>query len=231
MNCRRGCWWLRVGCWSLTGPVTRHTISAAVGPRLNIRRGLPRHRDVKSASVVGEQPVGDQRVGDGAVPAQAPPLDFESFVALRGAALMRLAVLLTGSQQDAEDLWQDTFAHAFRVWPKVQRADHPQAYVRRMMVNQHTSSRRRFWHRERPTDSALLVGPQVPDPGERVVGDDALWQTLAQLAPRTRTVLVLRYFEDLDDRAIAELLDCSRGTVASTASRGLDALRAKGEPS
>ncbi len=152
---------------------------------------------------------------------------FEAFVADAGASLMRLAYALTGSVPDAEDLWQETFADVYRKWRRVDGSDQPRAYVRRMLLNRHTSSRRRRWAGESPTDPHTLraVAAAPADPTDRLGSDDALWRLLATLAPRARAVLVLRYLEDLDDASIADTLGITRSTVAATASRGLAKLR------
>lgn len=156
--------------------------------------------------------------------AAAGAMTFEGFVADAGASLMRLAYALTGSAPDAEDLWQDTFAEVYRKWRHVEASDQPRAYVRRMLLNRHTSSRRRRWTRESPTDPHSLTAVAA-DPTDGVGAQDALWRLLATLSPRARAVLVLRYFEDLDDSSIADALGITRSTVAATASRGLAHLR------
>lgn len=157
----------------------------------------------------------------------SPALTIEQFIADHGAQLMRLAYLVTGSQVDAEDLWQETFTDVHRKWSKVSAAVSPHAYVRTMMMNRHTSAMRRKWTGEHPTDPAayVMTSQAVADPSERVDSDDALWQMLSTLPPRMREVLVLRYFEDLDDHAISEALGLAVSSVRSTASRALAHLR------
>lgn len=140
---------------------------------------------------------------------------------------MRFAYVVTGSHTDAEDLFQDTFTDVHRKWDRVARSDHPYAYVRTMMLNRFTSSRRRRWHGEQPTDpSEHVMAAQVVEDGTgRIDSDDALWRLLATLPTRMRTVLVLRYFEDMDDAAIAQTLGLAVSSVRSTASRALAVLR------
>lgn len=157
-------------------------------------------------------------------------LTLEGLLAERGEALMRLAYLVTGHRADAEDLFQETLADAHRKWHLVQASDHPYAYVRTMLTNRHTSSRRRKWHGERPTDPGELPDRGLADPARRVDSDAALWQLLEQLPDRMRTVLVLRYFEDLEDAEIARTLGIAVSTVRATASRALAQLRERGEP-
>jgi RNA polymerase sigma-70 factor (sigma-E family) len=156
--------------------------------------------------------------------AAAGVMTFEALVADAGKSLMRLAYALTGSAADAEDLWQETFAEVYRKWRRVEASDQPRAYVRRMLLNRHTSSRRRRWTGESPTDPHVLTAVAA-DATDRLGAQDALWRLLATLPPRTRAVLVLRYFEDLDDSSIADTLGITRSTVAATASRGLAQLR------
>ncbi|WP_427384204.1 SigE family RNA polymerase sigma factor [Janibacter sp. G56] len=162
---------------------------------------------------------------------QPARLSIEEFIAERGESLMRLAYLIAGSKHDAEDLFQETFADVHRKWARVAASDSPYAYVRTMMANRYTSSRRRKWHGERPSDPHAGVMDTVvaPDGTGRIDSDDALWRLLATLPPRMRAVLVLRYVEDLDDQTIAETLGVAVGTVRAAASRGLAQLRERGD--
>ena len=153
-------------------------------------------------------------------------MEFEEYVAARGVALRRFAYVLTADPHAAEDLVQSGLADAYRHWRKVQRADHPDAYVRRMMLNRHLSWRRRLASRE-------VVSAELPEPPPRSDSADALasadeaWRLLALLPAKARTVLALRYFEDLDDAAIAQALGVAESTVRSTASRALKSLRSQ----
>jgi RNA polymerase sigma factor (sigma-70 family) len=65
----------------------------------------------------------------------------------------------------------------------------------------------------------------VPDPATDIVNSDHLWRSLATLSARERVVLVLRYYQDMDDRTIADLLGIKPSSVRATASRALAALR------
>lgn len=167
---------------------------------------------------------------EGGAAAAAGGLTIEDFIVERGESLMRLAYLITGQRADAEDLFQETLVDVHRKWSRVQGSDHPYAYVRTMMTNRFTSSRRRKWHGERPTDPVDMPAAADAwfDPSHRVDSDDALWQLLATLPDRMRTVLVLRYFEDLDDSEIADALGIAVSTVRATASRAIAQLRTKG---
>jgi len=148
--------------------------------------------------------------------------NFAEFVAQSLPALLRFGHVLTGNPQEAEELVQEALAKSLRRWRRVRVAD-PVAYVRRAMVNTHLSQWRRW--------SARIQLGDVPesfsdDAGlQRSEEWDALRRALALLPARQRAVLVLRYFEDLPDPAIAALLACRTSTVRSLASRGLAALR------
>ena len=151
-------------------------------------------------------------------------MTFEEYVAARGPALVRLARLLTADHHRAEDLAQDVLARAYVHWRRIQRTDRPDVYVRRMLINAHTSWWRRRANRELSVDS---VGERagVGDPGVGAADRDEMWRLIVELPPRQRAVVVLRYYEDLDDAAIAEILDCSAVTVRTHAMRALATLR------
>ena len=151
-------------------------------------------------------------------------MTFEEFAATRGPGLLRLALMLTGNPQDAEDLLQSAFVAALRHWDRVQGAGQPNAYVRRIVVNEHLSRRRRPRLHQNVSSATDLAGAD-PDSSQALASRDAAWQLLATLPPQQRAVLALRYYEDLSDAQIAELLGCSPATVRSNASRALATLR------
>jgi RNA polymerase sigma-70 factor (sigma-E family) len=148
---------------------------------------------------------------------------FEEFVRARTAALSRVAYLLTGDHHLAEDLVQQALLRVAGRWPALVARGDPDAYVRRVMYNQHISWWRR---REAPTARQEVPKGSTPDPGDAVVAAVAVRQALARLGPRQRAVLVLRYFEDLTEARTAEILGISVGTVKSQARDGLARLRA-----
>jgi RNA polymerase sigma-70 factor (sigma-E family) len=150
---------------------------------------------------------------------------FEDYVAEQGRSLLRLAYVLTSDAHRAEDLTQTVLADAYRHWRKVVSAQNPDAYVRRMLVNAHLDWHRRRSSSERPTDLTVYEVAVDADPTEQVASRDQLRKLLATLAPRARTVLVLRYYADLDDTAIAEAMGVSPSAVRATASRALATLR------
>lgn len=148
---------------------------------------------------------------------------FEEFVAARGPSLLRLAVMLTGNGHDAEDLLQSTFIKVVRHWGRVMEAGSPEAYTRKILVNEHLSWRRRPQRRESVVEQ--VEPASVPDPTGHVSARDAAWQLLDLLPARQRAVLALRYYADLSDDQIAATLGCSPSTVRSNASRALSTLR------
>jgi RNA polymerase sigma-70 factor (sigma-E family) len=139
--------------------------------------------------------------------------------------LFRLAYAVSGDRVAAEDDLQNAFAKVYAQWGRVQRADHPEAYLRRIVLNEVLGGRRTgFLKRERPHGNVELRGA-VASPEGTVVDHDALWSAVRALPPRQRAVVVLRYYEDLSEAEIADALGCSRGTVKSQASAALTALR------
>jgi RNA polymerase sigma-70 factor (sigma-E family) len=148
--------------------------------------------------------------------------DFSAFATSRWPGLVRLAFGLTGDRWMAEDIAQTALAKAYVAWRRVSRADDPDAYLRRILVN---ASNRRFRRRrvtEQPGDPPETA---VEGPAELVSERAALLAALRQLPPRQRAVVVLRYWEDLTDAQIAAALGCSPGTVRSQLSRALAKLR------
>jgi RNA polymerase sigma-70 factor (sigma-E family) len=149
---------------------------------------------------------------------------FEEYVLVRGGSLVRFARLLTGDEHRAEDLVQEVLAKAYVHWRRVGGLDRPDLYVRRMLVNAHHSWRRRRANRE-VVVAAVQDAPTGRDTAAESAERDAVWRLVRQLSPRQRTVIVLRYYEDYDDTTIAEVLQCSPGTVRTQAKRALDKLQ------
>ncbi|MER7273760.1 SigE family RNA polymerase sigma factor [Dactylosporangium sp. NPDC000244] len=151
---------------------------------------------------------------------------FDEFVRARGSVLLRFAYVLTGDRGLAEDLVQNALVKAYLRWDGRAAIERPEAYVRQIIVNEFVS-----WWRRR--SSREVVGP-VPD---RSDGDHAegvterarIRRVLSQLPRRQRAVLVLRYYEGLPDREIANLLGCAEGTVRSLATRAFSTLRSHPE--
>lgn len=149
---------------------------------------------------------------------------FEEFVQDQMMALFGTAYLLVGDVHQAEDLLQSALEKAYRKWRRIQTMEHPEAYVRKVIVNLATDR----WRRRRKTaevtlDEALLAAQ--PDETDLVDLRHALLVGLHQLPAGMRAVLVLRYWEGLSDAEVAKELGRSVGTVKSQASRGLQRLR------
>jgi len=154
-----------------------------------------------------------------------PAVDFAEFVALRGPSLVRLARGLLRDPHQAEDVVQDVLAKALLHWGRISSIEAPDAYVRRMVINGCTSWFRRAVRREHVHDHDAL--PQVLQPDGSVTVDDRdrVVSLLRSLSYRQRAVLVLRHYEGVPDREIADLLGVSEPTVRSLAHRGLTRLR------
>nr|WP_202891863.1 sigma-70 family RNA polymerase sigma factor [Kribbella shirazensis] len=138
--------------------------------------------------------------------------------------MVRLGFTVSGDYQRAEDLAQIALMQAFRKWRKVRAADDPHHYVRRILVNEYLSMTRRRSFSEAPT-ADLDVRRTVPDHAADIANSDDLWRALATLSARERVVLVLRYYQDLDDQTIADVLGIKPSSVRATASRALASLR------
>ncbi|TPQ16175.1 SigE family RNA polymerase sigma factor [Streptomyces sporangiiformans] len=150
---------------------------------------------------------------------------FREFVENRSSALLKTAVLLSGGDRHAaEDLLQNALIKAAGRW---QRIDDPEAYVRQILYRQQVSRWRLKWRRRElsvaePPEGKTGGGDAASAADLRIVMRGAL----ARLTARQRTVLVLRYFEDLPEADVARILGCSVGTVRSTTHRSLARLRA-----
>ena len=148
---------------------------------------------------------------------------FEEFATLRLPALLRFATVLSGDPALADDVVQEVLIRAHLRWRRIDALDRPESYLRKMIVNEFVSSRRRV-RRWVPTATVEPVG-QEPDPADRHADRDELTAELARLPRRQRAVLVLRYYEGFSDVEIADALGCRPGTVRGYASRALAALR------
>jgi RNA polymerase sigma-70 factor (sigma-E family) len=150
--------------------------------------------------------------------------EFRAFASSRASPLHRSAYLLCGDWHLAHDVVQDTLVRAYRHWPRVQQADSPDAYVRRILLN----VVRDRWRRK---DSAVPVArfetePVTGDTADELARRDGLLRALLALPLHQRQTIVLRYLEGMSERETAAMLGCTRGTVKSQSSRALTALRA-----
>jgi RNA polymerase sigma-70 factor (sigma-E family) len=151
---------------------------------------------------------------------------FREFVAARSGEYFRLAYLLTGDHHRAEDLVQTAFGKAAARWPRVVRYDRPDAYVRRILVNEYISLWRR---RRRVAEDPVGDVPDRPargDEAEAAVRRVLLRRALARLTVRQRTVVVLRIYQDLSEADTAAEMGCSVGNVKRLLHQALARLRA-----
>lgn len=150
-------------------------------------------------------------------------LEFDRFVSDASPRLLRLAVVLTGDQGEAEDLAQETFIRVHTRWRHVVSAQNVDAYVNRVMVNCHLASKRK-----RRVATARLTG-DVDSPGrdqlDVIAERDIIREALRGLPVRQRTALVLRFYEELETQEIASVMDISESSVRSAISRGMNELR------
>lgn len=151
----------------------------------------------------------------------------QDFVSGRGPALSRAAYLLTGDHDAADDLVQSAVLRLLRHWKRVQDGD-PEAYVRVIMYHLHVS-----WRRRRRVTEDLGAPPpdrSGADPHPGTLLRLSLDRALGRLSPRQRTVLVLRFYEDLSEEQVAQALGCSVGSVKRHVYNGLARLRAVFRP-
>jgi RNA polymerase sigma-70 factor (sigma-E family) len=156
----------------------------------------------------------------GAAEADTTLGDFCDWAASRQDRLLRAAYLMTGDRQLAEDLVQEAFIKVAMRWKKIGR-ENPDGYVRRVLYHDSVS----WWRRrhevpvERMADGAVPVDPDAVD---RVL---AVRTALAALTAKQRAVVVLRYFDDLSEREVADVLNVSVGTIKSQTFAALARLR------
>ncbi|WP_181312007.1 SigE family RNA polymerase sigma factor [Nocardioides campestrisoli] len=150
---------------------------------------------------------------------RADEQQFHEFVAARSRALGRTAYLLTGDHHLAEDLLQTALLQVARHWERID--GHPEAYARRVLYTQNVSWWRRKRFAERSLESYDDRAAASSDPTLRLTLADAL----GRLTTKQRTVLVLRFYEDLTEVQTAAALGITAGTVKSTTRQALARLR------
>jgi RNA polymerase sigma-70 factor (sigma-E family) len=149
--------------------------------------------------------------------------EFREFALERSSPLHQSAYLLCGDWHLAHDVVQETLVKAYRHWARVRQADNPDAYVKRMLINE---VRGRWRRRDKAEPVArFTVEPSVPDAADDIARRERLLQALLELPLQQRMTVVLRYLEDMTQVETAKLLGCSEGTVKSQSSRALAALR------
>ncbi|ACU77845.1 RNA polymerase, sigma-24 subunit, ECF subfamily [Catenulispora acidiphila DSM 44928] len=147
--------------------------------------------------------------------------EFREFAVASQSHLRRSAYLLCGDWHFAEDLVQIAFDRIYRHWNRVRDADNPGAYARHVVYRCFLDSKRKSRLDTVPVEHL----PENPAPPEHTETRLAVLDALKCLPPRTRAVVVLRYWEDLSVEQTAGILDISQGSVKSMASRGLALLR------
>jgi RNA polymerase sigma-70 factor (sigma-E family) len=150
--------------------------------------------------------------------------DLELFLAERGEALLRSAMLLAGGREAGEDLLQAALERLLRHWRKIE--GDPEGYLRRTLYHLAADN----WRQQQAWRKRLRLlqpgaGAAAVDSTAEVDLRDSLVRLLMQLPPRQRAVIVARYWEQLSEAESARVLGCSVGTVKSAASRGLRRLR------
>jgi RNA polymerase sigma-70 factor (sigma-E family) len=154
---------------------------------------------------------------------------FEEFMRQRQRPLLRFAMVLTGDAQRSEDIVADVLGRAWEKWERIGALAEPNAYVRRMVVNEFLSWKRLTKRTTPRNDVAQLIDDADRDDAsstESVLTErSAMVDALTRLPRKQRAALVLRYYEGLSDAEIAAVLGCGPGTVRSNTSRALAALR------
>jgi RNA polymerase sigma-70 factor (sigma-E family) len=148
---------------------------------------------------------------------------FRDYVATRSRALLRTAYLLTGNVADAEDLVQAALAKTYLAWDRIEDRGALDGYVRRAIVNTHISWWRRRRVEEYPTDE--IPDQAVADHAGTSDLQDSMRRAVDRLPQRMRAAVVLRYYEDMTEAEVADVLGVSLGTVKSTVSRAVAKLR------
>ena len=160
-----------------------------------------------------------------------PRIDFDRFVAETAEPLLRSAYLITWDFAEAEDLVQECLFKVARRWPRVKKMERPVAYARTVLIHLalDEGKRRSRRRRELGPEATGLLEAHRDDAAAHILGrvetSTDLLGVLGELPPRQRAALVLRYYDDLSEAEVADVMGCSVGTVKSTTSRALGRLR------
>lgn len=159
-------------------------------------------------------------------------MTFDEYVSARLGSLVRYATVVTCDPHLAEDITQDVLVKAQARWSRISRVESPERYLKRMVLNEFLSWRRRRAARQVPlgTESLDRMLTAVADPSTAIDQRDALLRVIASLPPKQRAAVALRFYEDLGDEEIADLLGCREVTVRSNISRALSTMRAMLKP-
>jgi RNA polymerase sigma-70 factor (sigma-E family) len=187
------------------GPRAGHVMQAPAAPR------VPSARTGSAPELAGVP-----------APCQGDP-EFREYVRTRSRALLRTAYLLTGNRADAEDLVQSALAKTYLAWDRIEDRSALDGYVRRAIVNTHISWWRRRRVEEFPMDE--LPDQAVVDHDMGSDMDEILRSAVDRLPQRMRAAIMLRYFDDMTEAEVAEVLGVTLGTVKSTVARAMAKLR------
>ncbi len=150
-------------------------------------------------------------------------MDFETYATRSRHRLLRFAVVLTDDPELAQDLVQDVLLKAQQRWPRIGELEQSHAYVRRMLVNEVVSWRRKWARIEARPDDRL--DHAVPDETDAIARRDIILRQLSRLPVRQRAAVVMRYFEDMSDVEIGVVLGCRPSTARGLLHRALKSLR------
>lgn len=151
-------------------------------------------------------------------------MEFEEFARQRLPELVRFTTAVCADRALAEDVVQEVLLRLHRRWSQIQELDAPEMYVRRSLVNEYLSWRRK-WARLVPHADLPNRDTASPDHATELADRSMLVTELAALPPRQRAVLVMRFYGGLSDTEIAHILGCRAATVRGYASRALTSLR------
>ena len=149
------------------------------------------------------------------------PMSIQELYQTHFADLIKVAYLMTGSSAAAEDAVHEVFTRCLH---RLGEIDHPRSYLRAAVVNECRTRHRR---RQRADDHRRRIEPQLVAESEVSLPHEILEtrDALVTLTPRQRAAVVLRYFVDVPDHEIAEILGCRPSTVRSLIRRALAQLR------
>jgi RNA polymerase sigma-70 factor (sigma-E family) len=149
-------------------------------------------------------------------------LEYVEYVRVRLPVLRRVAYQLAGDADRGDDVVQQAITRLYTRWRRAREADNLDAYVHTLLVRVFLDEKRLRWSRVRLVDAV----PDRPTPPPPDVEDRAVLRAaLAQVPPRQRAVLVLRFLADRPVDEVARILGCTSGTVKSQTSHGLATLR------
>lgn len=146
---------------------------------------------------------------------------FTAYVVARESQFRRLAFVLCGDWNRAEDLLQTAFTKLYVAWPRIQRTEAEDAYMRRILVRTNIDDSRRSWNRERPSRRQ----PDRPAPSHDLEQAQVVLAALQELPDMQRKAVALRHWFDLSIAETAEALGIAEGTVKAHSNRGLKRLR------